>query len=53
MGLKLLLVKARHVIKKPNAGQLAMDPKDSKNVGGSSRLQRPNFTLKYRVGQSF
>ena len=46
MGLKLNLVKACHVIRKPNAGQYSMDPKDSKNVDGSSRLQRPNFTLK-------
>ena len=45
-SLKLLQGKEPHVTTKPNAVQYSRDPKDSKNIGGSSRLQQKNFTLK-------
>ena len=34
------------VPKKPNVQQCSMMPKDSKNTGETSRLQRPKLTLK-------
>ena len=53
VGLKLKKVKACLVIRKPNTGQYSMDPRDSKNVYGRSRLQHPNFIPKIQGWPKF
>ena len=45
-GQKLCQVMASHVTRKPIAEQYYVMPKYPKNVGLSSRLQHPKFTLK-------